>query len=177
MNRPLLIKIHLYLSAFFAPFLLLMAITGTCYLLGSKGSVEKQVVSKINSNGMDLTEQQVKEHISKIAPDYSYEYIKVRPGAFFTRPTTRTYYEVKKQPGNEYTIYKAKPSFLAAIIEVHKGHGPQLLKLLEKVLGIVLILILISGVWLALQLKRDRKITLILMGSGFVVLSFMILGL
>lgn len=177
MKRPLLIKIHLYLSAFFAPFLLLMAITGTCYLLGYKGSVDKQLVSKIATNGVELDQKQVEEHIKKIAPEYSYEYIKVKPGVFYTRPTTRTYYEIKKRPGNEYAVFKATPNFLASIIEVHKGHGPKLLKLLEKVLGFVLILILISGVWLALQLKRDRKVTLVLVGSGFLVLLVMILGL
>ena len=41
MNRKTLITIHMYLSAFFAPMVLLVAISGGLYLIGIKGSVER----------------------------------------------------------------------------------------------------------------------------------------
>lgn len=154
-----------------------MAVTGTCYLLGFKGSTQEEIVSSIAVGDETITSDYVAAYVKKMAPDYSFEYIKQSPGVFYTRPTTRTYYKIKKKGQGSYVVYKVKPSFLASIIEVHKGHGPKLVKLLEKILGFILMLILISGVWLALQLARDRKITLILMGSGFALLSAMILFL
>lgn len=177
MKRQLLIKIHLCLSAFFAPFLLLMAITGTCYLLGFKGSTKQEIVSSIAVGDNTITKNYISSHIKKMAPDYSFEYIKEKPGVFYTRPTTRTFYKIKKEGQSSYVVYKVTPNFLASIIEVHKGHGPSLLKTLQKVLGFILMLILITGVWLALQLKRDQKMTLVLIGAGFILLSIMILFL
>ena len=143
--------------------------------MGFKGSTQQEIVSSISVGNNTITKDYVAAHIKKMAPDYSFEYIKEKTGVFYTRPTTRTYYKIKKKGQSAYVVYKVTPNFLASIIEVHKGHGPSLLKTLEKVLGFILMLILFSGVWLALQLKRDRKITLILMSSGFALLSAMIL--
>ena len=44
MNRALFITVHMYLSAFFAVFVLLVSISGGLYLLGYKGSVEQSPV-------------------------------------------------------------------------------------------------------------------------------------
>lgn len=177
MNRLTLTKIHLYLSAFFVSFILLMAVSGTNYLLGNKGSIHKEMISTIVLGEKKLTKDDVINHLKKIDPKYSFEYIKESPNVFYTRPTTRTHYQFKKKDSRSYIIYKATPNFLASIIEVHKGHGPILVKFLQKILGFVLMLILVSGVWLALQLNRDRKMTLILIGSGFSLLASMILFL
>jgi uncharacterized iron-regulated membrane protein len=40
-SRKTLVTIHLYLAAFFAPILLIMAVSGGLYLLDIKGSMEK----------------------------------------------------------------------------------------------------------------------------------------
>lgn len=176
MKRSVLVKIHMYLSAFFAPFLILMAISGTCYLMGNKGSIDKSIASKIIPPEANLNKEKVEELIKKIAPDYSYEYIKVKGSDFYTRPTTRTFYHIKKtQEG--YTIFKAIPNFLASIIEVHKGHGPGFLKTLQKILGIALIFMLLSGFALAFQLKKDRLKTYSVSLVGLVTLIIMLIGL
>lgn len=175
MKRQNLIKIHLYLSALFTPFLLLMAISGTCYLFGNKGSVHKETVRSITVGTNEFTKKDVISHVKSIDPNYSYEYIKGKPGIFYTRPTTRMHYIFKQSNDGSFKVYKATPNLLASIIEVHKGHGPKLVKTLEKILGFILMLILTSGVWLALQLKRDRLVTIVLMGTGFSILTAMIL--
>lgn len=169
MKRATLIKIHLYLSAVFAPFIFLMSITGTSYLLGYKGDVTKEVIQTVVTEQSSLTEEYVREELKKIDPNYSFEYLKGAGKSVFTRPTTRTYYELNiVETGVQIT--KVKPNFLRAIIEVHKGHGPGLLKTVEKVFGVALLLILISGMWLALTVKRDKSITLILTTIGGTVL-------
>ena len=45
MNRKLLITIHMYLAAFFAPAVLLVAISGGLYLIGVKGEVEQETIT------------------------------------------------------------------------------------------------------------------------------------
>ena len=135
MSGNLLLKIHLYLSAFFAPYILLMAIAGTCYLLGAKGSSTRTLVGSINTEGREIKKESVEEHAIRFYTDYSFEYVKAKEDYFVTRPATRDYYLYKKDAG-KYLIF-----------------------------------ILLSGVWMSLMVKRDKKITWILMGSGTLVLS------
>ena len=44
MKRKLLITIHMYMAAFFAPAVLLVAISGGLYLAGVKGKVEQEQI-------------------------------------------------------------------------------------------------------------------------------------
>lgn len=176
MKRQNLLKIHLYLSAFFTPFLFLMALTGTSYLLGFKGDVKKEVIKTITLESEKITKEQAQLYLNSIDSNYKFEYLKESGNVTFTRPTTRTYYQFERE-GNNVSIFKMTPNFLLRIIEVHKGHGPGLLKNLEKMLGIALMFVLISGVWLAVTVKRDMKITLILISLGALVLSGLVLAL
>ena len=44
MDRKLIITVHMYLSAFFAPAVLLVAVSGGLYLAGIKGEVEHEII-------------------------------------------------------------------------------------------------------------------------------------
>lgn len=169
MNKSLLVKIHLFLSAFFAPFLLLMAFTGTSYLFSYKGSVENELVKNIQIQY--LTDEIVKNTLFSIDPSYSFEYTKGSNDKMITRPTTRESYEFIKKD-NGYDVYRVSPNFLKRIIEVHKGHGPSLLKWLQKLLGICLILILTTGIMISFKSKKHKTMSL-----GFMTLGILILGL
>ena len=48
MTRALLIKLHLYLSAFFSAAIILVAVSGGLYLIGIKGSVEQTPLGLID---------------------------------------------------------------------------------------------------------------------------------
>lgn len=170
MNRKTLFNIHFYLSSFFTPFLLLIAITGTFYLFGNKGSVNETLVK----SNVIIEKANIKEQISKVVKeinsDYSFEYIKDRGSSIETRPTTRNYYNFKKNSDGTFNVYKAEPNFLLRLIEVHKGHGPSLLKYFQKVLGFALIIITITGLLMSLKLKARVKSFLISMSVGGAVL-------
>ena len=45
MDRALLVTIHMYLAAFFAPFVFLVAISGGLYLAGVKGELLQQSIT------------------------------------------------------------------------------------------------------------------------------------
>lgn len=172
MKRNTLIKIHLYLSAFFAPIILLMAVSGTAYLLGFKGQSSSQELKVVE--GIEVVNEEfIRQELSQIEPGYNFEYLKEAGNKMFTRPTTREYFQFSKIE-NGVKIEKISPDFMLKIIEAHKGHGPGFFKTIQKVFGISLVLILISGIWLALSVKRDAKITLVLVGIGSVVTLFLV---
>lgn len=170
MKRSLLIKIHLYLSSFFAPFLILMTITGTLYLFSQKGSVNSKRITTITTD--KISESIIKEELSKINPTYRFEYTKSYPDKVITRPTTRKYYEFIKQKSS-YEVREVTPSFLKRIIEVHKGHGPKALKWFQKILGICLALIILTGIALSLIGYRHTKISITLMCLGTISLAYL----
>lgn len=168
MNKSILVRIHLSLSALFAPFLLLIAFTGTSYLFSYKGSVKTELVTTINAQ--EISDSLIKKTLISIDPDYNYEYTKGSTSKMITRPTTRVSYEfIKVDTG--YEVYKVSPNFLKRIVEVHKGHGPSLLKWLQKILGICLILILITGVMISFKSKKHKRLSLTFMGIGGIILG------
>lgn len=170
MNRLSWIKIHLYLSAFFAPFIILMAITGTSYLMDYKGDEKKDFIKEISYEEIkDFSVNDVASVLNKIDPKYRFEYLKSGGNTVSTRPFTRTYYSFEKK-AEIVALYKHTPNFLRAMIEIHKGHGPIALKWFQKFLGVGLFLITLSGMWLGFSLSRDQKATLVLSSLGFVFL-------
>lgn len=174
MKRENLFNIHFYLSSFFTPFLLLMAITGTFYLFGEKGSISKTLIQEtITFNKETSKKEQISQLLKKVDKDYRFEYIKDRGSSIQTRPTTREYFNFVEQSEGFFSLYKINPSFLKRIIEVHKGHGPGSLKILQKILGICLIVIIISGFLMSMRIQKRAKPFLISMGLGTLVLSLL----
>ena len=54
MDRKLLITIHMYLAAFFAPAVLLVAISGGLYLVGVKGEVKQERIYSSSTTTIDV---------------------------------------------------------------------------------------------------------------------------
>ena len=128
---------------------------------------------KNESQHSQLDEQkneQVKKLIKELDANYNYESLKDRGRSIQTRPTTRKYFNFKKNADGTFNIYKAEPNFLLRLIEVHKGHGPKLLKYFQKILGIALIIITITGLLMSLKIKTRVKSFIISMTTGAVVL-------
>lgn len=174
MKRPLLIKIHLVLASLFMPFLLLMPLTGVCYLLGFKGSEIKTEVFRLTAAIPDQPEERktfFQEQFRAQNLDYSFQEIKENATEIFFRPTSRVYYSVTKGP--ELIFSKVEPDLLRRLIEIHKGHGPQLMRYFEMAFGLALILTTLSGLWLSLTVPAYRKITWVsfALGLGVIVLG------
>ena len=56
MARALLIKLHLYCSAFFAAAIVLVAVSGGLYLIGIKGTIEQMPVGTLATGQQLLLE-------------------------------------------------------------------------------------------------------------------------
>ncbi len=177
MNRKTLIQIHLIAAAFFTPALVIIAISGGLYLLGIKGSVsytEIPVPANVtfNAQANDL-EAEMQTLLSQLNIEHTFEYVKVSGNTFITRPTTRTFYEIKAKEG-ALTVAKASPSVQKRLIELHKGHGPLLFKDFQKFMAAALLLILLTGTWLGLSATGLRTTTSISISAGLVI--FVVLG-
>lgn len=173
MSRSLFITIHMYLSAFFAAFVLLVSISGGLYLLGVKGSTAKEAVySTADSTGLSSRLEDPRALKTAVAAllaaagvnDYRFEYVKVKGSTLYTRPTSRTHYVIDLADG--VSVTRATPSLQAAMMELHMGHGPGAFKNFQKFFAAGLIFIIMSGLWLGLSSSRLRGRTLGAAGLG-----------
>lgn len=176
MSRKLFITIHMYLAAFFAPAVLLVAISGGLYLAGVKGSVIKEPIYSSSEVTIDSESSSLDADVTALllnagVESYSFEYVKVSGKTLSTRPTSTEHYLIKlKDDGVE--VIQARPNLQSRMIELHKGHGPNTFKTFQKVFAIGLIFIILSGLWLGISAARLRRSTLLTATAGAVVFAF-----
>ena len=177
MNRKTLMTIHMYLAAFFAPAVLLVAISGGLYLAGIKGEVEQESIYSSNAT-IDSDSASLHADVAALLVDagvesYSYEYIKVSGLNLYTRPTSLDHYIIKSSDGGVEVIH-ARPSLQSRMIELHKGHGPSAFKTFQKIFALALIFIILSGLWLGISAARLRRSTLLTAAAGAVVFALLL---
>jgi len=179
MNRKLLITIHMYLSAFFAPAVLLVAISGGLYLLGVKGQVEQESIYSSQEATLDTQSASLKSDVATLlakagVQDYSFEYVKTKGSTLYTRPTSADHYVITLQDDGVEIVH-ASPSLQSRMVELHKGHGPTLFKTFQKAFALGLVLIILTGLWLGISAARLRKSTLLTAGAGAAVFVLLLL--
>ena len=178
MDRKLIITIHMYLAAFFAPAVLLMAISGGLYLVGIKGDVEEKTIFTSQAS-IDPASTSLKADVDKLLVEagvtsFDYEYVKVSGDRLYTRPTSSDHYIIESSD-TAIEVIQAQPSLQKRMIELHKGHGPTLFKTFQQVFAVGLIFIMLSGLWLGLSNKRLRRSTLITAASGMALFALLLL--
>lgn len=172
MNRNQLVKIHLYLSSFFLPFLFLFSVTGGLYLLGFKGTETKTEVFRTEGTLLS-TKESVNSYLEKANIKFKYEYLKSNKNSHILRPSNRTHYLVE-QFENEVVINKLEPSGQKLFMEMHKGHGPSFFKTFSIIWALGLILITLTGILIGWKVKSYRKPMLI--SSGLSIVLLVLLG-
>jgi len=178
MTRALLIKLHLYFSAFFSATIILVALSGGLYLVGIKGSVEQTTVATA-SGGQALLADPSKMAVQSVlansgVTDFEFDYVKQAGSTIMTRPTSRPYYTLTIS-GDAVEITLNHPSLQKRLVELHKGHGPTAFKTFQKIFAAGMVFIMLSGLWLGLSSERLRKTTLITTGSGLALFLALVL--
>lgn len=171
-GQDVMIKLHLIASAFFAPMVLLVAISGGLYLLGAKGQYAATNVELATGVSLDLhsatLEEDVRQLLSGNGIDHRFEYLKVSDNTLTTRPTSRVNYVlVVEQTG--VTVTRNQPNLTKSLIELHKGHGPLVFKHFQKFMAAGLLFILVSGVALGFLSSKLRLLTVVVSGAGLLV--------
>ena len=169
MARALLIKLHLYCSAFFAAAIVLVAVSGGLYLIGIKGTIEQTPVGTLATGQqllLDPSEAKVQAVLASLGvSDFEFEYVKQKGSQLITRPTTRAYYTLDIS-GDEAVVQYNEPSLQKRMIELHMGHGPTAYKTYQQVFAAGMVFIILSGLWLGLSSARLRLSTAVISGSG-----------
>jgi hypothetical protein len=179
MTRSLLIKLHLYFSAFFAAAIILVALSGGLYLIGIKGSVAQMPVGS-TPGGEALLENPSREAVITAlsavgVTDFEFDYVKQSGSRLITRPTSRPFYTLDVRDGSVEVQYN-EPSIQKRMIELHMGHGPVAYKSYQKVFAAGMLFIMLSGLWLGFSSDRLRRTTAVISGSGLALFILLVLS-
>ena len=179
MARALLIKLHLYCSAFFAAAIVLVAVSGGLYLIGIKGIVEETPVGTA-SLGQQLLQDPSEANVQAVLTslgiaDFEFEYVKQKGSQLITRPTTRPFYTLDIS-GEEAVVQYNEPSLQKRMIELHMGHGPTAYKTYQQVFAAGMLFIILTGLWLGLSSARLRFSTAMISGAGVILFLWLALS-
>ena len=113
MTRSLPIELHLYCSAFFAAAIVLVAVSGGLYRIGTKGSIEQTPVG-IFARGQQLSQDPSEASLQTAlaslgVADFEFEYFKQKGSQLITRLTTRSFYKLDIS-GDEAVVQLNEPS-------------------------------------------------------------------
>lgn len=179
MARALLIKLHLYCSAFFAAGIILVAVSGGLYLIGIKGTIEQTPVGTLTTGqqlSQDPSETNVQAALASLGfSDFEFEYVKQKGSQLITRPTTRPFYTLDIS-GDEAMVQYNEPSLQKRMIELHMGHGPTAYKTYQKVFAAGMLFIILTGLWLGLSSARLRVSTAMISGAGVLLFFWLALS-
>ena len=179
MARALLIKLHLYCSAFFAAGIILVAVSGGLYLIGIKGTIEQTLVGTLTTGqqlSQDPSETNVQAALASLGvADFEFEYVKQKGSQLITRPTTRPFYTLDIS-GDEAVVRYNEPSLQKRMIELHMGHGPTAYKTYQKVFAAGMLFIILTGLWLGLSSARLRFSTAMISGAGVLLFFWLALS-
>lgn len=178
--RKTITLLHLFAATLLAPFLILVAVTGGLYVADIKPEVKQTKINLIAGVTLDPNSETIDDDVRQILADndidVKFEYIRSRDNSATTRPTSRTHVSFEKDDlGWSATLNE--PNFHYAMMELHKGHGPQLFKTYQIIAAITLAIIMLSGLFIGLLSKsyRTKTIGSTIIGSFiFIILAFII---
>ena len=175
--RKYLVLAHLWLAGIMAPAFALHAISGGLYLMDIKGKAATERVSLPAGADLDFKsatlEADVRALLTQANLNHDFEYIRNRGTVIQLRPTSKTYLEFKQTPQG-LTASRVKPDTVRSMMELHKGHGPQIFKSYQKLVALLLLGVVLGGILVGLLAKAYRRQTTIAVVMGIVI--FILVG-
>jgi hypothetical protein len=175
--RKYLILAHLWLAGLMAPAFALHAISGGLYLMNIKGTAATERVALPTGAELDFESATLEEDVRALLKtanlNHEFEYIRNRGTVIQLRPTSETYLEFKQTPQG-LSATRVKPDTVRSMMELHKGHGPQIFKSYQKLVAVLLLGVVLGGILVGLMAKAYRRQTVIAVVIGMVV--FVLVG-
>lgn len=179
-TRNLLILVHLFLAAFLAPAFFMVAITGAMDLIGIEASTTDTPIDLTATAAINPDSATIEADIAALLAErdiaISFESLRIRPDTITTRPTSREFVRFTQQDG-VWSASLIQPGLQYRLMELHKGHGPEMFKLYSIASGVALFLVILGGLLVGLLAKAYRTKTLVASGvgaAGFLLLGFML---
>lgn len=173
--RKYLILAHLWLAGLMAPAFALHAISGGLYLLDIKGEAATERVALPSGAALSFEsatlEDDVRALLGTANIEHDFEYIRNRGTVIQLRPTSKTYLEFKQTPQG-LSATRVKPDTVRSLMELHKGHGPQIFKTYQKLVALLLIAVVLGGILVGLLAKTYRRQTITASVIGLIVFVY-----
>ena len=175
--RKYLVLTHLWAAGLMAPAFALHAISGGLYLMNIKGEASTERVALPVNAKLDFKSETLETDVRSLLESanlkHDFEYIRNRGSLIQLRPTSKTYLEFKQTPQG-LSATRVKPNTVRSMMELHKGHGPQLFKSYQKLVALLLLGVVFGGILVGLLAKAYRRHTVIAVVVG--VISFILAG-
>ncbi|GAA4043930.1 PepSY domain-containing protein [Parerythrobacter jejuensis] len=179
-TRNFLVVCHLLLAGLLAPLFFLVAVTGGLYLWGNKGETVETALSvpaeiAIQQDAPDV-EDSVRAVLAANDLPTDFEYLRMRPGSITTRPTSRDFVVLTDEDG-QWSAALHQPNLQYRMMELHKGHGPQMFKWYQIFAAISLFLVVFGGLIVGFMAPGYRNKTIGSLAFGtivFVLLAFVL---
>lgn len=178
-TRNFLVKCHLWAAGLLAPLFMLVAYTGGAYLLDYKGGTKETALTVPEGTVLDQESATIEEDVRAILAandlDTGFDYLRMGSGSITTRPQSRDFVVLTQEDGI-WTATLNEPNLQYSLIELHKGHGPQLFRYYQIFAAVVLFLVVLGGLLVGFLAPAYRKATVTALTAGtagFVVLAFL----
>lgn len=175
--RKYLVLAHLWAAGIMAPAFALHAISGGLYLMNIKGEASTERVALPTNAKLDFKSETLEADVRTLLESanlkHDFEYVRNRGSLIQLRPTSKTYLEFKQTPQG-LSATRLKPNAVRSMMELHKGHGPQLFKSYQKLVALLLLGVVLGGILVGLLAKAYRRQTIAAVILG--ILSFILIG-
>jgi uncharacterized iron-regulated membrane protein len=171
-KRMTMMKIHGYTSVFFLVLLFIYALTGTLDLFDIEGSrsshsevvdldkwpkSEKEALLVMPTILVQIGEEELPSHYSD------------RRGHEWSDLTKSISLSKKKGSKDIIEVTVKEPGFMRQMLMIHKGDGGPIFTVLGVALGIYLLLMIITGVWLTFKTRPMHSGSIISAVAGVLV--------
>ncbi len=183
-SRFKIVQLHMLLSSFVLPAVLLYILSGVLYTLGVKGSVAKQTFTVALERPFTpdlefLTGVVAKTLAEKslVFPDGDPSLKKSKSGYKFLLSSLRysvTVVGKKGEPSVEFT-YRER-SVLTQVMRIHRGEAGTMFKVVSIMAVAGLLLVFASGLYMAYTMPKFRRPSLIATGLGLLLLLVMVVS-
>lgn len=177
-QRMLIVKVHALLACFFMPLALLYFISGALYSFDIKGDVDKQVYTLALESPFtpDLarlsdTVTAALEERALSLPTGSPALVKKKNSYEYRWGDLRRLVVVAPtdNPLQVELVYRQR-SPLTQLMRVHRAEAGPVLRIFSLSMVVSLIVILGSGIFLAVGMPKLRRTALLALGAGFLVM-------
>ncbi len=182
LNRVFLVKLHMVLAAFILPVALMFFITGALYTWGVKGNYDTEVhklqlKQPMQSNKAWLTDIVVHELAQRDAEIPSGAAKIKKAGNSFYFEWTGAKLDIRLEPtGNPFVakLKIKKTRWHRLFVQLHKAKAGMAFKVYAAVLAVGLVVLFLTGLIMAWQMKKYRPLLLSSLGAGIILFIVMV---
>lgn len=174
------IKWHAYVSCFFLPFALLVAITGILYLFDIKGGASESFEYKISTDQVfPLEEKSAAQFMVNYFSENGLTQHLPLPDNYFLDHDVQGWWDFHSEvvliplEDNQLKVVLETNDFWRQMLYIHKGLAGKIFVVFGILFGISLLFSLISGTVVALVMPKLKKNAVVFMLGGGASLVFM----